>query len=131
MRFARSLRTMLLHDALRDARPLTAITGYRATENRRYYEKLLRQPKNFPILGDAACTFNRFYGQGMTTAALGAIALGEWLCEQRKHDGNTIGLARHFHKKLAKTNATPWLLATGQEFRVRGTEDGTSNLVTV
>lgn len=129
MEFAHSLRTPLLYKTIQDAKPLTAITGYRATENRRrHYEKLSRQPENFLILGDAACTFNPVYGQGMTTAALGAMALEKCLREQR--NGNTIGLAQRFQKKLAKANATPWLLATGQDLRVRGTEGGTPGLTT-
>jgi 2-polyprenyl-6-methoxyphenol hydroxylase-like FAD-dependent oxidoreductase len=133
MEFARSLHTPMLHDAIRDAVPLTPVTGYRATENRlRHYEKLSRWPENLLVVGDAACAFNPVYGQGMTTAALGAEALGESLREQRRRrpEENLGGLGRRFQKRLAKVNSAPWTLATGEDFRVRGVEGGSPDRVT-
>ncbi len=133
MSFARSLRTPLLHDAIKGAEPLSPIWGYRDTANsRRRYEKLARQPDNFLVTGDAACAFNPIYKRGMTTAALGAIALGESLREQREHrpDGSLEGLSKRFQKKLAKVNAAPWLLATGDDLRVSDVEGGPADLPT-
>ena len=63
MEFARSLRTPMLYETIKDAKPLTPIYGYRATKNRkRHYEKLSRQPHNFVVTGDAASAFNPVYG---------------------------------------------------------------------
>ena len=45
----------------------------------RHYEEMERRPEGFVVLGDAACAFNPVYGQGLTTAALGAQALGDCL----------------------------------------------------
>jgi 2-polyprenyl-6-methoxyphenol hydroxylase-like FAD-dependent oxidoreductase len=83
-------------------------------------------------VGDAACAFNPVYGQGMTTAALGAEALGESLREQRRRrpEGDLGGLGRRFQKRLAKVNSAPWTLATGEDFRVRGVEGGSPDRVT-
>ncbi len=131
--FARSLRSPILYDAIKDAEPLSPITGYRATENRmRHYEKLPRMPENFLVLGDAACAFNPVYAQGMTTAAVGAEALGESLDEQRRRrpEGDLGGLGRRFQKRLAKVNSEPWTLATGEDFRVRGVEGGNPDRAT-
>ncbi len=62
LRFARSLRASILHDAVKDAEPLSPVSGYRATENRtRRYEKLSRMLHNFVVLEDAACAFNPVY----------------------------------------------------------------------
>ena len=133
MDFARSLRSPLLYESIKDAEPLTPIVGYRATENRRrHYEKLSRQPEGFLVVGDAACAFNPVYAQGMTTGALGAEVLDECLRKQRQRrpDGDLTGLARGFQEKLAKVNKAPWTLATGEDFRVRGVEGGTPNAVT-
>jgi 2-polyprenyl-6-methoxyphenol hydroxylase-like FAD-dependent oxidoreductase len=131
MDFARSLRTPMLYEAIRDAEPLSDISGYRDTENRwRHYEKLPRQPDNFLVTGDAASAFNPIYAQGMTTAALGAEVLEECLREQDAADGDYAGLSKRFQKKLAKANAASWLLATGEDFRVRGVEGGRATFAT-
>ena len=121
--FAHSLRSPMIYEAIRDARPVSPIHGYRALENRRRrYERLARQPDNFLVTGDAACSFNPVYGQGMTTGALGAEILEGCLRERR--GGDLGGLARCFQRRLAKANAVPWLLATGEDLRVRGVEGG-------
>jgi 2-polyprenyl-6-methoxyphenol hydroxylase-like FAD-dependent oxidoreductase len=125
--FARSLRSPILYEAIKEAEPISAISGYRATENRmRHYENLPRQPDNFLVTGDAACAFNPVYPQGMTTAALGAEVLEECLRES----GDLVGLGKRFQKKLAKSNAAPWLMATGEDFRVRGVEGGKASFTT-
>ena len=125
--FARSLRSPMLYEAIEDATPLSDISGYRDTANRRrHYEKLSRQPDNFLVTGDSACAFNPVYAQGMTTAALGAEALEECL----RDSGDLTGLSKRFQKKLAKANAASWLLATGEDFRVRGVEGGKATFAT-
>jgi 2-polyprenyl-6-methoxyphenol hydroxylase-like FAD-dependent oxidoreductase len=117
--FARSLRTPILYDAVKDAEPLSRVFGYRATENRkRLYEELSRQPDNFLILGDAVCSFNPVYGQGMTVAALGAEVLEA--CIEERREGDFAGLSGRFQKRLAKVNSAPWALATAQDLRVPG-----------
>src|SRR5215207_5783483 len=133
LEFARSLPSPVIYDAIKGAEPLTPVRGHRATENRRrHYERLRRQPDNFLVTGDAACAFNPVYGQGMTAAALGALALDESLGEQRRrHPGGKLrGLARRFQKRLAKANAAPWLLATGEDFRYREVEGGAPDAAT-
>ena len=130
--YARSLRSPLLYEAIKDAKPLTPIVGYRGTENHlRHYERLARRPENFVLLGDAVCAFNPVYGQGMTTATLGAIALGATLKEHiGKKSGDLTGLAENFQKRLAHSNETPWLVATGEDFRCPITEGGKPDLRT-
>jgi 2-polyprenyl-6-methoxyphenol hydroxylase-like FAD-dependent oxidoreductase len=127
MNFARSLRSPILYDAVKDATPLSEIYSYRATENRwRCYEKLSRMPDGLIVLGDAACAFNPVYAQGMTAAALSALTLRECLADQRKRkrDGSLSGFSLRFQKKLAKVNSAPWMLATSEDFRVRGVTGG-------
>lgn len=133
LEFARSFPSPLIYDAIKGAEPLTPIYSYRATENRlRHFERLARLPANFVILGDAVCAFNPVYGQGMTTAALGALTLERTLCAQRRRcpDGSLAGMARRFQKALARVNAAPWMLATSEDIRYRETIGGTPTVST-
>jgi 2-polyprenyl-6-methoxyphenol hydroxylase-like FAD-dependent oxidoreductase len=125
--FARSLATPVLHKAIAGAEPLSPIRGYRRTENRwRHYERLPRWPEGFVTLGDAACTYDPVYGQGMTAAARGALALDRCLRLQRRlrPDGDLRGIGRRFQRRLARRNATPWLLATAEDRRWPTTAGG-------
>jgi 2-polyprenyl-6-methoxyphenol hydroxylase-like FAD-dependent oxidoreductase len=128
LEFARSLRTSTNYDAIPNAEPLTPIKTHRATQNRlRRYERAKGLPDNFLLLGDAVCAFNPVYGQGMTTAALGAMTLRQCL---REENGKLNNLSRRFQKRLAKVNAAPWLLATGEDYRYRETVGGSPTLMT-
>jgi 2-polyprenyl-6-methoxyphenol hydroxylase-like FAD-dependent oxidoreductase len=114
--FARSLADPRFAEAYEAAEPLTSITGTKTTENRiRHYEELPRRPEGLLMTGDATCAFNPVYAQGMSAAAVGAEVLGRCLSECRP--GRTAGLAARFQKRLAKANARPWLLATGEDYR--------------
>jgi 2-polyprenyl-6-methoxyphenol hydroxylase-like FAD-dependent oxidoreductase len=130
MEFARSLAQPSLYEALRQAQPLTPVTGYRRTENLwRHFEKLRRWPANFVVTGDAVCGFNPVYGQGMTVAAMSADLLDECLqASFTKGDPGHLGLG--FQKRLARLIKTPWLLATGDDFRYAETEGGRPTALT-
>ena len=126
LEFARSLRVSTIYDAIRSAEPITPIKTHRATQNRlRRYERAKQLPENFLLLGDSVCAFNPVYGQGMTTAALGAMTLQHCLREQ-----NMSGLSRRFQKRLAKVIAAPWMLAIGEDYRYPETEGGSPSLMT-
>jgi flavin-dependent dehydrogenase len=117
--FLRSLPTPMLADALEGATPTSGIVGYRRTENMLHdYAKLDRYVEGFVSLGDAVCALNPVYGQGMTVSALAATLLDRCLREQAERtEGDMTGLARRFHRRLAKVIADPWLLATGEDLR--------------
>ncbi len=125
--FARSLRHPILYETLKQAKPLSPIYSYRRTENRlRHYEKLSKLPEGLVAVGDAVCAFNPVYGQGMTTATLGALTLDN--CLQRQP--NLKGLPRRFYKQLSQMIQNPWLMATGEDFRWETTEGGKPDLKT-
>lgn len=128
--FARHLASLEFYNAIKDTEPLSPISSFRATENRlRHYERMPRLPQNFIVLGDAACAFNPVYGQGMSAAALGALALAQNLREQASGHADRR-LASSFQKKLAKVNAAPWMLATSEDYRYRETVGGPASLTT-
>ena len=123
LEFARTLgQPPLMYEALHEATPLEPAVGYQRTDNRwRHYERLERQPENFVLVGDAACAFNPVYGQGMTIAAIDALALDECL-RDAANTGSLAGMARRFQRAMAKGLAAPWLMATSEDFRVPQTE---------
>jgi flavin-dependent dehydrogenase len=119
--FARSLRSPALYEAIAAAEPLTPIAGQRATENRlRHYDRLGRSPDGVVAVGDAVCAFNPVYGQGMTTAALGAEVLDRWLREKSSHRGP--GRGRVFQRRLARATAAAWQLSAGADYCFRTTD---------
>lgn len=132
LEFARSLRSPDIYQAIKNAQPLSPVYGYRRTENHlRHFEKLARYPENFLILGDAVCSFNPVYGQGMTVAALGALTLKDCLLQQQQLqvDFNLKGLAHRFQKQLAKVNQTPWLMATSEDLNWPTTVGGETSSI--
>lgn len=130
--FARSLRSPVIYDVIKDAQPISPVYSYRRTENRLcHYEKLSKLPEGLVAVGDAVCAFNPVYGQGMTVAALGAISLDACLHQQfRRNKGSLKGLTRRFQKRLAQVNANPWLMATREDFRWSITDGGQPDAMT-
>jgi 2-polyprenyl-6-methoxyphenol hydroxylase-like FAD-dependent oxidoreductase len=118
LEFARSLRSDLIYRAIRDAEPLSRISGFRATTNRRrHYEDMPRWPERFVVVGDGACAFNPIYGQGMSVAAKTAASL-----ERSLGDRDRPGFARRMQGSVAATATAAWVIATGADVRYPTTE---------
>ena len=117
LEFARTLAADDIYRVISRAEPLTDAVTYAFPANlRHHYEQLTRFPEGYLVVGDAICSFNPVYGQGMSVAALEAVALGELL--ERGRDG----IARAFFKQAAKVIANPWLIAVGADFQFAGVE---------
>ncbi|MBT2406694.1 MULTISPECIES: NAD(P)/FAD-dependent oxidoreductase [unclassified Streptomyces] len=127
--FARSLRSPVLYDAIRDAKPLSSPTAFRSTANEwHHFERLDRWPAGFVVLGDASCRFNPVYGHGMTVAALAADALDEELGGLELRE--IPGAARRIQRKTAAAAEVAWQIATSEDMRYPWTEGPPPDLAT-
>jgi 2-polyprenyl-6-methoxyphenol hydroxylase-like FAD-dependent oxidoreductase len=114
--FAQSLHTPRLYRLIKDAERVADIVQYRFPSSlRRHYEHLTAFPEGFLVLGDAICSFNPVYGQGMSVAALQVRALQQLLTERAAESQGLAGLALAFFPKAAEVILTPWVLAVGQD----------------
>ena len=110
--YAGSLPTSDIHDVVAHAEPLSDFVSYRySADLRRRYERLTRFPRGYLVFGDAICSFNPVYGQGMTVAAQEAAVLRDSL---REGDAD---LARRFFAGAATAIDTPWDIAVGNDLR--------------
>jgi 2-polyprenyl-6-methoxyphenol hydroxylase-like FAD-dependent oxidoreductase len=113
--FARTLPGPQIAKFLEQAVPDSEIQAHRTPTNlRRHYEQMARFPDGLVVLGDACTSFNPRYGQGMTTAALGAVALRDTL--DATGDLTAPGFSRRYQKALAAAIALPWQASTGEDF---------------
>lgn len=110
--FAATLPVPAVHELVTSAPPLTPIATYRFPANRRRrYERMKRFPRGYLVVGDAVCSFNPIYGQGMSVAATEAKALDRCLRQGRED------LARRFYARARKIVDAPWAIATGEDLR--------------
>jgi 2-polyprenyl-6-methoxyphenol hydroxylase-like FAD-dependent oxidoreductase len=76
---------------------------------RRRYERLAAFPAGLLVIGDAVCSFNPVYGQGMTVAAAQAMTLRGLPAPQAVPD------ARRYFRAIAAAIDVPWDVAAGAD----------------
>ncbi|OAI40420.1 FAD-binding monooxygenase [bacterium SCGC AG-212-C10] len=110
--FARGLPTIDVSEMLKGREPIGEILSYRYPANRRrHYEQLETFPEGYVVIGDAVCSFNPVYGQGMSVACMEAKAFDECLAAGRQ------GLWKPFFARAKKITESPWTIATGEDLK--------------
>ncbi|WP_435601994.1 NAD(P)/FAD-dependent oxidoreductase [Streptomyces sp. bgisy130] len=119
--FSATVGDPYVHELLARAEPLSPVHGFRDTCNRRrHFERPGALPEGLLVLGDAACTFNPVYGQGMSVAALGALAVRRTLADG---GGPRPGSTAEAQRAVARAVEPAWIAAVGADRPYASTDD--------
>ena len=111
VKYARTLCVGDIHDVVASAEPLgEPSTGGFPHYVRRRYDRLRRFPDRYVVTGDAMCSLNPVYAQGMSVAIGEARALGQVL---DRHGLDEVGL--RFFQHTRPTVDAAWTMATGAD----------------
>lgn len=96
--------------AIAGAEPLDDPVPFRFPASVRHrYERLAVFPAGLLVIGDAVCSFNPVYGQGMTVAAREAMILRKLLARQAVPD------ARRYFRAITAAIDVAWDIAAGAD----------------
>jgi 2-polyprenyl-6-methoxyphenol hydroxylase-like FAD-dependent oxidoreductase len=117
LEFAAGIATDHIVAALHRGEPIGDVTrhGYQSNLWRRY-DMLPRLPEGLLAIGDAICSFNPVYGQGMTIAAMDALVLRDCL----ERGGPDI--PRRYFAATAKKINVAWQMSTGADLALPDVE---------
>lgn len=118
--FAGSLDSKDIYDVVRDAEPVGDGVSIRyPVSRRRHYEGLNRFPDRYLVFGDALCSFNPVYAQGMSVAATEAQLLSDCLREGLHLPGadGRSALAEGFFAGAAPLLDVVWAMAVSGDLK--------------
>jgi flavin-dependent dehydrogenase len=122
--FAKTLPAPDIHSVVTGAEALSDPVPFKFPQStRRHYELLDRFPEGYLVFGDAVCSFNPIYGQGMSSAALQAAELQKCLLTGDSE------LAKRFFKAATTVVDAPWTMAVGGDLRYDEVEGQRSGMV--
>ncbi|ORV40114.1 FAD-dependent oxidoreductase [Mycobacterium conspicuum] len=110
--------------AVRAGEPMSPVAQHRLPSSRwRRYDRANGLPEGLLAVGDAVCSFNPIYGQGMTVAAMEALVLRDCLV------GGLNRLPQRFFRAAAIPIGQAWQLTVGGDLSLPEV-DGTPPLAT-
>ncbi|MFD9545101.1 FAD-dependent oxidoreductase [Streptomyces sp. NPDC060022] len=116
LEFAKTLPVADIYEQIRHAEPLSDPVCFRFPASvRRHYERLPRLPERLLVLGDAVCSLNPNYSQGMTVAAMEVMALYRHLLR-----GKPSSTA--FMRDVGRIVDQPWFISTTSDLKYDGVE---------
>jgi 2-polyprenyl-6-methoxyphenol hydroxylase-like FAD-dependent oxidoreductase len=108
--YARSLATPSLYDLIAGLESLNTPKHYKfPASQRRRYEQMTPMPERLLVVGDALCSFNPVYGQGMTIATMEAQLLHTCLADGVEQ------VAGRFFKQVGAMVDGAWNLSVGSD----------------
>ncbi|MGH3934288.1 MAG: FAD-dependent oxidoreductase [Pseudonocardiaceae bacterium] len=133
--FAASLRFADIAEAIAGAQPLDDPVAFRFPASVRHrYEHLAHFPDGLLVIGDAVCSLNPIYAQGMTVAANQALVLRRLLAHSARTAAGTTASPEPgaYFRAVAKAVDPPWDIAVGADLAfpgVPGTRTGKIRMV--
>jgi len=104
-----------LIETMRAAKPIGEVAHHHMPSSQwRRYDKMPRLPDGLLVCGDAICSLNPIYGQGMTVAALDAAALRACL------RGGDTDLPRRYFRASAKSIGVAWQMVASLDLAYPG-----------
>ncbi|MFC3746913.1 FAD-dependent oxidoreductase [Paenibacillus sp. GCM10012306] len=108
-------------ELLEELEPHQGPRGYRLAESvRQHFEQLEGWPSGLLVLGDALCSFDPIYGQGMTVAAIEAETLAASLEEQLANPQPEFELRAL--RRMQQALEPAWWLSSVSDLRWKGVE---------
>lgn len=115
MEFVKSLPVPEIYASVRESEPIDDPVRFRFPASvRRRYERLSRFPAGLLVMGDAVCSFNPVYAQGMTVAALESLTLRKHL--QKPGEPEPLD----FFHDIAAVIDSPWEFAASADLGYQG-----------
>lgn len=123
LEFAKRLATQEIADFLQIAKPVTDFQRFGSRDCRMTrYEELDRFPVNLLVVGDAVCSLNPVYGQGMTKAANEAVLLQKSLADHLTAKRSLDGFTEEFRRCLPGVGAEwAWQMTTSADLEFEQT----------
>lgn len=127
MHYASSLRSDIIYNAIKPAQPLTDAKAFIKEESHfRHYAEQQNWPQGFLVIGDAVCSFNPIYGQGITASVLAAEALAKFI----KHGITAEATwAARAQRKIVSAYRNAWTISTNEDLRWPKTEGAKSDML--
>jgi 2-polyprenyl-6-methoxyphenol hydroxylase-like FAD-dependent oxidoreductase len=114
--YTKSLPIPDFYDYVHDAEPVDDAVRFKFPASVwRRYDQLTRFPDGLLVMGDAVCSFNPIYAQGMTVAAMETLTLGKHL------DSPTLN-ALEFFSEISGQIASPWEFSATADLGYAGVE---------
>jgi 2-polyprenyl-6-methoxyphenol hydroxylase-like FAD-dependent oxidoreductase len=115
--YTRSLPIPVFYDYVHDAEPVDEPVRFKFPASVwRHYDQLTRFPDGLLVMGDAVCSFNPIYAQGMTVAGMESLTL-------RKHLQSPAALNPiEFFREISGQIASPWQFSATADLGYPGVE---------